>query len=383
MKRLEDFRIPRPRSARQAFLLRTALILFIGLTALQAFPLLSRLRCPEEEARLARETETAHRMRRAMEIIVEEREKRGYPADPATDPNRSGLIGHSWSELTTTPGSLPAKRSAAQPAAAVLLQRMIMEAGAGPGDAVAVDSSGSFPGFAIAAAIACESIGADCILIVSIGSSTWGANLPGFTLADMIGLLHSEGLIARGLAGVSPGGADDSGSDMDGPVLERALSRALHQGASIIRGPELETDIEARRAVFESQAEGRPISAFISIGGNYPATGGEEFGNGILSGNGGLGAAGPSRVSGKFGMVQHFLAQGIPVIRILDIKGLAARTGLPWDPLPWPADPGMPPPTDPRATAIRRLIAGLTLALAFASLLAGMNAKKKRCGSEV
>jgi hypothetical protein len=75
-------------------------------------------------------------------------------------------------------------------------------------------------------------------------------------------------------------------------------------------------------------------------------------------------------------MVQHFLAQGIPVIRLIDIKNLSVSTGLPWDPLPWPQDPGMPPALAPREPAIRRLIAGLALALAFFSLLSFKRQKK-------
>lgn len=387
MKRIEDFRTPRGVSGRNAdsalpatdrfripfkTMLRAAFILLAGHVLIQTLPLLS-LGPPRQERAVAmdREAEAADRMRRAMKMIADEREARGYPIDPTADPNRSGLIGLPWSDLTTTLGSLAAKRSAAQPAAAVLLRRMLLEAGVGPGDCVAADSSGSFPGFAVATVIACESIGADCLLIASIGSSTWGANLPGFTLPDMIELLRSGGIIARGLVGASPGGANDTGSDMDRPSLEGALARAGQNGAILIREPEIERNIEARLAVIDLYSSGRPVTAFVSIGGNFPSTGGWESGNGILSRNSIILPEDQTSGSQKRGMVQYFLTKGIPVIRLLDIKDLAARTGLPWDPLPWPADPGMPAVPDPREDAIRRMIAALSLALALLSLAAG------------
>ena len=49
----------------------------------------------------------------------------------------------------------------------------------------------------------------------------YGANLPGFTLADMLERLRGDGLLPYRLAAVSPGGAED---DRGGGVLfdERA-----------------------------------------------------------------------------------------------------------------------------------------------------------------
>jgi hypothetical protein len=65
-------------------------------------------------------------------------------------------------------------------------------------------------------------------------------------------------------------------------------------------------------------------------------------------------------------------AAGVPVIHLLNVKGLCERYGLPWDPRPLPepdldglyrrASPG-PRPLELPATALYVFAVGLTLAL--------------------
>ena len=68
----------------------------------------------------------------------------------------------------------------------------------------------------------------------------------------------------------------------------------------------------------------------------------------------------PRRVPG-LGLVQSFLSKDLPVIRLIDVKDIAARTGLPWDPYPWPADLGLAPRSGPAT----RMIALSPIILAF------------------
>lgn len=280
----------------------------------------------------AAEKRAAEAMEGAIAAIRVEAESRGIALDPGADPNRTGLVGLSWTGLTTTLGSLPAKRTGAQPDAAALLARLLLEAGVGPGDRVAVDSSGSFPGFAVAALVAVRSLGAVPVAVVSVGSSTWGANRPEFALPDMLAALESRGILPRGAAAVSAGGGDDSGGGMDAEALGGVLDRSRGRGAALIAEPSLAQDVAARLRVFE--AEG-PIVALVSIGGNYSQAGAEE----ALAGRSGLLRSGdfpPGGPKGE-GLIQACLRAGLPVIRILDVKDLSARTGLAYDPVPWPA----------------------------------------------
>ncbi|MEI6875029.1 MAG: poly-gamma-glutamate system protein [Spirochaetota bacterium] len=317
------------------------------------------------------EERAALSMRAAMLALRSELGSRGISIDPLSDLNGSGLIGLPWSGITTTLGSLPAKRSAAQPASAVMMRRFLRDAGVGAGDLVAIDSSGSFPGFAIAAIIAAEGLGAKTIVLTSVGSSTWGANRPEFALPDMLLFLASRGIVSHGPGAVSPGGDGDAGRDMDATELGHVLARASSGGARLLGAPDLSADIVARRALIARAAGGGRPAVFVSIGGNLPATGPGDS----LSGRSGL--LRPSNFPGRrapgIGLVQSYLAEGIPVIRLIDVKDLAARTGLPYDPHPWPPDPAMPAPSAARPW----LAAFPCLALAVAFFV-----RKRHAGSK-
>jgi poly-gamma-glutamate system protein len=299
-------------------LLGITLLWYLGLTLLER----------SDPALHAEERQAARTMAEAIRVISREASDRGFPPDPATDPNHTGLIGLPFSAITTTLGSLPAKRTGAQPEAAALLVRLLREAGVHPGDRIAVDSSGSFPGFAIAALVAGKTLGAETISIVSIGASTYGANRPQFTLADMLALLVQKGVLPRGPVAVSPGGASDAGGDMDGTALEAALARARKNGAQLIRTQDLAADIAVKHTLL-----GTP-RALVSVGGNWASAG---TGEGVLGRTGLLRPSdfAPGGPAGT-GLIQSYLREGVPVIRILDVQDLCARTGLPYDPIPWP-----------------------------------------------
>lgn len=282
-----------------------------------------------EPAAAAEEHQAAQAMVRALAVLAEEAGRRGFPPDPAADPNRTGVIGLPFSPITTTLGSLPAKRTGAQPAAAALMVRLLREAGVHPGDRVAVDSSGSFPGFAIATLLATRTLGAEDVTLASVGASTYGANRPEFALPDMLQVLKEHRLLPRGPAAVSPGGASDAGTDMDPAALEAVLQRASARGSRILRPTTLAAQVAAKRALL-----GTP-RVLVSIGGNWASAG---PGEGLLGRTGLLrpGDFGPGGPPGT-GLIQACLRDGIPVIRLLDVQDLCARTGLPFDPIPWPA----------------------------------------------
>jgi poly-gamma-glutamate system protein len=272
--------------------------------------------------------------------------------------------------------------------------RLMEDAGLHPGDQVAIDSSGSFPGFAIAAILAAESLGAKSTVIVSVGSSTWGANRPDFSLPDILASLAARGLLPHGADAVSPGGADDAGTDMDPAFLAVIIDRAAARGSHILGTKYLPADIAQRLAFFAAEGtlaapSAAPSAApppptvrtpalLVSIGGNLPSTG---LGD-VLAGRSGLirasdfprlSPSGGRKVPG-IGLVQSFLAEGRPVIRLIDVKDIAARTGLPWDPYPWPTDPGLPPRSGPAT----RLIAIATIILAFLATWAVRRRQKRR-----
>lgn len=302
----------------------------------------------------------------ALVALSSEATRRGYAPDPGTDPNGSGVIGLPWSGLTTTLGSLPAKRTAAQPDAAALLASLLLEAGVKSGDLVAIESSASFPGFTVAAFIASRALGARAVAVVSVGSSTFGANRPGFTLPDMLVFLRDRGLIEGEILGVSPGGGDDRGGDLDPLLLEAAFGRAAAGGLPALRFADLAADVAGKKALLESR--GRP-RVLLSVGGNWAAAGPGE----ALLGKTGLLTASelPASALAGTGLIQAFLMEGVPVIRILDVQDLCARYGLAFDPRPWPeaGRSGLYGPRHlPRALILAGPILGLALALGLGLL---------------
>lgn len=297
----------------------------------------------------------------AIAAVRAERLARGIPINPEIDRNETGLIGDEYTGLTSTLGSLAAKRSAATPEAAALLVRLLREAGVTKGSRVAVNASGSFPGFALAAIAACGALEADAVIVLSLGSSTWGANRPDFTVADIVLAAMRRGAFPPGygasMAAVTPGGSDDRGLDLDRDLLDAALARVSARGEPVLRPVSLQESVSLRMTLFRS--DGEP-DLLMTIGGNYASTGADPD-LALLSG---LIKASPSINTDGAGLVQEFLRAGKPVVQVLNVESLFARYGMPFDPYP------LRPVGTGRVYRDRRLPAALLLAVAAAALVA-------------
>jgi len=275
--------------------------------------------------------EAATVQKKAIAAVRTERLARNIPIDLETDRNDTGLIGDDYTGLTSTLGNLAAKRSAATPEAAALLVCLLREAGVSKGSLVAVNASGSFPGFVLAAIAACGALQANAVIIVSLGASTWGANRFDFTIVDMILAAIENGAFPPGypasIAAISPGGADDRGLDLEYDLLEGALARMAKYGLNIIRPTSLADSIASRMVVYSKA--GKP-DVLLTIGGNYASTG-VDSGMALLSG-----VITPScvRNANSIGLVQEFLRAGKPVIQILNIEELFFHYGVLFDPIP-------------------------------------------------
>ena len=260
-------------------------------------------------------------------------ESRGLAVDGTADPNRTGIIGVEQSPVTTTLGNLEAKRTTANPAWAALLVKLLDEAGVGDGDPVAVGASSSFPGLIVATLSAAEAIGARPLVIASLGASQWGANRPGFGWLEMEDCLRAEGLPHHPPVAVSLGGDGDTGLDLSEEGRALLLAKMEAAGIPRIAEPDLALNVEARIAAFEWAAGGKTIKAFVNIGGNWANIGTDAS---VLELKPGLMRARISYQPGRNGVIQAMSARGVPVIHLLNIRGLCRRYGLPWDPVPMP-----------------------------------------------
>ncbi len=316
----------------------------------------------------------ALRMVSAEEAVAARRQALGIPLDSALDPYRTGLIGVESSILTTTVGDIVAKRTVASTAFAALVVRYFHDLGLAPGETVAVGSSGSFPGALLAVLAACAETGVQPIVITSIGASEFGANLEGLSNAEMMAAAHDAGVLPYLPTAISPGGDGDRGVsslyrlEPSDDLARYARSLAARLNIPFIGGSDYESSFIAHLAVYERKA---PIAVFINIGGADINFGTDSA---SLSLKPGLIRPQPrklerGRASGRYGvhyggLLDYYLAKGIPVIHFLNIKGLALQTGIPVD-----GDPYAPIPAsilNERKTPVWPV--GLGLILAFAAL---------------
>ena len=273
-------------------------------------------------------------MARATEAIRDCREGRGLGPDPAADPNATGLVGLEASPITTSHGVLEAKRTTANPEFAALVASLLAEAGAKRGDVVAVGASSSFPALIVATLAAAEALGLEPLVISSLGASEYGANRPDFHWMDMEDCLRAAGVLDVRPVARAVGGEGDVGLDMDAAGRDLLASRIRAGAVPFLEEPDLARNVSARLALYRRAAAGRPIRAFVNIGGSTANIGSDAS---VLSLAPGLSRTVPLPPPDRRGVLQAMAAEGVPVVHLLNVKGLCERYGLPWDPRPLPA----------------------------------------------
>ena len=301
----------------------------VGLAVWAAVALLPRA-LPREATVMV---EAARRMEQAIAVIRGHRERNGPPMDDAADPNRTGLVGPEVGELTTSLGSLESKRTAASPELAALIAHLLRRAGAGPGTTVAVGASGSFPGLLVATLCAVGAVGARPVTILSLGASTWGATAASFDLLDLYRLLEESGLAPAPPALVTPGGGEDVGGGLETQERARLLERVRGGGAPWLEEPDLRRNTAERMRIYEMAAGAGPVAVFVNIGGGYANLGTSGLALGLRPGLNTRVVLPPEE---ERGVLHEMAARGRPVIHLLNLKGLASRYGLDWDPVPLP-----------------------------------------------
>jgi len=278
-------------------------------------------------------------MEEAIYRIRECRVNAGIPFT-SDDINQTGLIGLRYSAITTTVGSLAAKRTTTNPNFAGLMVYLLHQAGAQPGDAIAIGASGSFPSLIIATLAAAKVLGLFPVLICSLGASQWGANEPEFTWLVIEDCLVKAGWLPEnfGAVAVSLGGDKDTAQELPLEAREALLKQINQYGKNkeFIYLDDLMANVQKRVTLYYQKAGNRRIAAFVSIGGNWADLGEDPA---ILSIEPGLNILTTLTTvpeSSKRGVILEMASRGIPIIHLLNIKDLATKYGLPWDPSPLP-----------------------------------------------
>jgi len=293
----------------------------------------------------------------------------------ATDPLRTGLVGVEWSPLTTTPGSLAAKRTTAHPLWVAVFRDWFRDVGVARGESIAIGASGSFPGMLLAARIAAESMQLRTVVIASLTSSNYGANLPEMDLAEMDRVLRTAGLLHDRPVAFSPGGDHDAALDLEQPDRRALLARLTELGPLAHVPESLAASIAWRDETLLSTGGGEvPLhepGVFINIGGhaaNYGVGVAPLFlSSGLIPQAESRRLVGSEKATTDDSVALRAVRRGIPVINVLNIRGMAATSGIPFDPtrIPFPATMRLPE----RLGAGHRVTAGV-LSLVFLAWLA-------------
>jgi len=263
----------------------------------------------------------------------------GIEIDETIDPNRTCLIGPELTPLMTTLGHLDAKRTTTDPTMASLMVHLLERAGVTTGDTIAVGSSASFPALLLATLAASEAMQVHPVVIISLGSSTYGATNPDFNLLHIYELLLRDNVFTVPPAAISLGGGRDVGEEFGQATEDRLLRQISSSEAPFIYDRELVSNVRTRMSVYLGGNGVQRVAAFVNCGGSFANLGTSQLALELKPGINQNVSVPPER---QRGVLFEMAAENVPLIHLLFMRGLALRYGLPWDPIPL-NDPGEVP----------------------------------------
>ncbi len=281
--------------------------------------------------------EAAQLSQKAATSLKNYRLEKGVFIDEVNDPNQTALIGQEYTLTTTDRGYIEAKLSTTNPNFAAVIVQLLKDAGVGDNDYVAVAMTGSFPGLNISVLAALETLNLNPIIISSVGSSNFGANDPFFTWLDMESLLNKNKIFHSNSIAASIGGGADIGRGLS-PEGRNLIVKAIKRNdIEFINEKHLENSIDKRMKIYEEYSNGKPIKAFINVGGGIASLGNTINGKIIPPG---LTQFLPMQNFPVRGVIIEMGQQEIPIIHLLNISQLLSKYGLPESPMPLP-EPGI------------------------------------------
>ncbi len=253
----------------------------------------------------------------AQKFLWQQLGNMGLSLDEKADTYHSGFIGVEYSEVTTTMGSLPAKQCSTDPLWGVQFVRWFGELGLTRGDRVLVSASSSFPGMVYSCLAACEALGLEVDFLLSLGASTWGANRPEVNFSGILELLRRGGHVKTRPSMYTLGGSNENADGMDDEA-KRLLQGAVSD-SDLVRGVTLDELVALKS---EHLASG--VRVLVNIGGNA-----SSMGTDTMSLNLNPGIVYPSqKTDGGNGLVGNALRADIPVIHVLNLRGLSESCGI-------------------------------------------------------
>ena len=256
-----------------------------------------------------------------FKIVQYQKEKRGINSDVTSNVLHNYMIGNDFTPITTTLGSLNAKEISTNPDFAALIVKFIKKAEIENGETIGVILSGSFPSLAISTLAALQTLKLDVVLMSSLGASSYGANQPDATWLDIeTWLIENGGLKYKSLL-VSMGAENDNGSGISDEGIRLMKEAAYRNNRELFIPESLNQSINKRVNIFTS----KDISLLINIGGNHASLGKCTHSVSIPNGfNNTIQLCDDN----NRGVIQEINSHGVPIINLLNIKGLASKYGI-------------------------------------------------------
>lgn len=282
---------------------------------------------PERDPRYDEKLEAVSLMQDAEVAILSAKRRLDLPVDAENDPERYGVIGPQFSLITTDRGTQAAKSLAAHPNFAAAVTRMLVEAGVGDGDLVAVGMTGSLPGLNIAVLAACRALGAEPVITTSLGSSMFGATDPELTWLDMESILIARGVLPYKSAAASLGGGGDVGRGLSPAGRQLLLDAIERNGVRLLQAPNLLEALRTRVDLYDSEARrrGKPIGLYVNVGGGLVSLGGAQNARLVPAG---LTRRLAARNYPNRGVVNVLGERGVPILNLLEVERVAREEGV-------------------------------------------------------
>ncbi len=256
-----------------------------------------------------------------MKLIQREKESRNLLSVEAHHFPSEALLGKELSEITTTIGSLDAKKISVNPQFAVLVVHWITEINLDSTDEVLVASSGSFPGIAVSTLAALQTMNQRAVLITSVGASSYGANQTEMTIIDIEKILAVRGNLRYTPKLITYGCDNDNGDGFFEGGKEAVDSAAVRNGVILWQPSTLEEAITKRVEI----AVQHHTKLLINIGGNHALLGNCAHASSIPNG---LHRLMQTCRHTDRGAIARISERGIPTIHFLNIMELGLRYGI-------------------------------------------------------
>ncbi len=299
----------------------------LAFTSLLLYAISERSVAPVHAEAYAMKLRAVATMARAERAVAAIKRERGIAIDERNDPSGSGVVGPQFTVITTDRGVQTAKVLAAHPNFAAAVTQMMLRARVRPGDLVAIGVTGSLPGWNIAVLSACRAIGAEPVIITSVGSSMFGATDPELTWLDMEASLAKRGLWPYHSIAASLGGGGDVGRGLSPAGRQMLLDAIERNGTRLIDPPTLLDGVRQRVALYDSvaTARGKRIKLYINVGGGVASLGGAQNARLIPAGL-------ITRLAAKNypnrGVINILADRGIPLVHMLDVEKMARYFGI-------------------------------------------------------